>query len=88
MPAVPFHASYNQHHRGGDGVGGPVDPGQWRYPSGAMVAPPPPYVEHQKAVTIRNDVNLKKESLRLEADEEDPGKFLVSFTFDATVAGR
>ncbi|KAH7553588.1 hypothetical protein JRO89_XS12G0030600 [Xanthoceras sorbifolium] len=52
-----------------------------------MVAPPAPYVEHQKAVTIRNDVNLKKESLRLEADEENPGSFLVSFTFDATVAG-
>lgn len=47
-----------------------------------------PYIEHQKAVTIRNDVNLKKETLKLEADEENPGKFLVSFTFDATVAGR
>ncbi|THF93928.1 hypothetical protein TEA_017618 [Camellia sinensis var. sinensis] len=42
---------------------------------------------HQKAVTIRNDVNLKKETLRIEPDEENPGKFLVAFTFDATVAG-
>ena len=49
---------------------------------------PTPYVEHQKAVTIRNDVNLKKETLRIEPDEECPGRFLVSFTFDATVAGR
>lgn len=48
--------------------------------------PPTPYVDHQKAVTIRNDVNLKKETLKIEADEEHPGKFLVSFTFDATVA--
>ncbi|KAG6771896.1 hypothetical protein POTOM_023290 [Populus tomentosa] len=40
------------------------------------------------AVTIRNDVNLKKESLRIEPDEENPGSYLVSFTFDATVAGR
>ena len=47
-----------------------------------------PYIEHQKAVTIRNDVNLKKETLKLEADEENPGKFFVTFTFDATVAGR
>lgn len=54
----------------------------WRNPSG-----PSPAVEHQKAVTIRNDVNVKKESLRLEKDEDNPGKFLVSFTFDATVAG-
>ena len=40
------------------------------------------------AVTIRNDVNLKKESLRIEQDEENPGSYLVTFTFDATVAGR
>ncbi|KAI9154322.1 hypothetical protein LWI28_024423 [Acer negundo] len=81
MP-VPLPAPYDHHHRGGH-----VDPGQWRYPCGPMVSPPMPYVEHQKAVTIRNDVNLKKESLRLEADEENPGSLLVSFTFDATVAG-
>ncbi|KDP29107.1 hypothetical protein JCGZ_16496 [Jatropha curcas] len=81
MP-VPLPAPYDHHHR--------VDPALWvggRYPCGPMVAPPAPYVEHQKAVTIRNDVNLKKESLRLEPDEENPGKFLVAFTFDATVAG-
>ncbi|KAK9193006.1 hypothetical protein WN944_003702 [Citrus x changshan-huyou] len=82
MP-VPLPAPFDHHHRGGGGG----EPGQWRYPCGPMMAPPPPYVEHQKAVTIRNDVNLKKESLRLEADEENPGKLLVSFTFDATVAG-
>lgn len=39
------------------------------------------------AVTIRNDVNLKKESLRIEPDEENPGSYLVTFTFDASVAG-
>ncbi|GJN30922.1 hypothetical protein PR202_gb19268 [Eleusine coracana subsp. coracana] len=59
-----------------------------RYPSyGPHLPMPTPYVEHQKAVTIRNDVNLKKETLRVEPDEECPGRFLVSFTFDATVAG-
>ena len=47
-----------------------------------------PYVEHQKAMTIRNDVNLKKESFRVEADVDNPGKALVCFTFDATVDGR
>ncbi|CAM8952437.1 unnamed protein product [Rhodiola kirilowii] len=57
--------------------------GGGRYP----LPPTPPYVEHQKAVTIRNDVNLKKETLRIEADEDSTGKFLVCFTFDATVAG-
>lgn len=53
-----------------------------------MMPQPAPYVEHQMAVTIRNDVNLKKESLRLEPDEENPGSYLVTFTFDATIAGR
>ncbi|KAJ9184280.1 hypothetical protein P3X46_004023 [Hevea brasiliensis] len=75
---VPLPTLYDHHHRG--------DPAHWvggRYPCGPMV----PYVEHQKAVTIRNDVNLRKESLRLEPDGENPGRFLVAFTFDATVAG-
>jgi len=58
-----------------------------RYPYGEM-ASPVQYVEHQEAVTIRNDINLKKETLRLEPDEQNPGKFLLSFTFDASVPGR
>ncbi|XP_074379258.1 putative E3 ubiquitin-protein ligase LOG2 [Apium graveolens] len=77
-PVMP--APYDHHHvdpNHGNWVGGP-------YPCGPTVAP---YVEHQKAFTIRNDVNLKKESLRVVPDEENPGSFLVTFTFDATVAG-
>jgi E3 ubiquitin-protein ligase MGRN1 len=61
-----------------------MDPMWGRYPA----PPPAPYVEHQKAVTIKNDVNIKKETLRIEPDEENPGQFLVTFTFDATVSGR
>ncbi|KAK7245139.1 hypothetical protein RIF29_39974 [Crotalaria pallida] len=57
------------------------------YPCGPVMAPPAPYVEHQRAVTIRNDVNIKKETLRIEPDEENEGRFLVCFTFDATVSG-
>ncbi|KAL2533657.1 putative E3 ubiquitin ligase [Abeliophyllum distichum] len=59
-----------------------------RFPSELTMQPPQPYVEQQKAITIRNDVNLKKETLRIERDEANPGKFLVAFTFDALVAGR
>ncbi|KAM7277726.1 hypothetical protein ACFE04_004860 [Oxalis oulophora] len=44
-------------------------------------------IEHQKAVTIRNDVNLKKETLRIEIDEDNPGNFVVAFTFDADAPG-
>lgn len=87
-PPPPMPAPYDHHHQ--NGGPGPHQPPNWaggRYSCG----PPPqpaPYVEHQKAVTIRNDVNLKKETLRVEPDELNPGKFLVAFTFDATVAGR
>ncbi|XP_004304422.1 PREDICTED: probable E3 ubiquitin-protein ligase LOG2 [Fragaria vesca subsp. vesca] len=85
-PAAPLPAPYDHHHR----VPHPqMDPnwGGGRYRCGPVMQVPTPYVEHQKAVTIRNDVNLKKESLRVEPDEENPGWFLLSFTFDATVAG-
>ncbi|CAN1805450.1 Probable E3 ubiquitin-protein ligase LOG2 [Linum perenne] len=87
MP-IPLPAPYDHHHHRGGGGGS--DHAHWvggRYPCGPVVQPPTPYVEHQKAVTIRNDVNLKKETLKLEADVENPGMSLVSFTFDATVAG-
>jgi E3 ubiquitin-protein ligase MGRN1 len=35
--------------------------------------------------TIRNDLNLYKPSLRVHPDPSDPGRYYVSFTFDATV---
>ena len=89
-PSAPLPAPYDHHHR----VAHPqMDPGHgnWvggRYPCGPVSPPATHRLEHQKAVTIRNDVNLKKETLRIEPDEDNPGRFLVAFTFDATVAGR
>ncbi|PRQ33620.1 putative aminoacyltransferase, E1 ubiquitin-activating enzyme [Rosa chinensis] len=86
-PPPPIPGAY---HRGGAFMG-PPPPGNWvpgQYPYGA---PPPlpgaPFVEHQKTVTIKNDVNIKKDSLRVEPDEENPGKFVVAFTFDAAAPG-
>lgn len=78
-PHIPLHAPFDHHHRGAHAA---------PYPCGPVQVQATPFVEHQKAVTIRNDVNLKKETLRVEPDEEIPGKYLVAFTFDATVAGR
>lgn len=91
-PPVPLPGPYDRHHYRGIEVPN-VDPAHanWiigRHPCGPAPPPLAPYVEHQKAVTIRNDLNLKKETLRMERDEENPGQFLVAFTFDATVAGR
>lgn len=86
MP-VPLPAPFDHHHHQTGAAPHPDNGGG----GAARHASGPPqhkaFVEHQKAVTIRNDVNLKKESLRIEPDEQNPGKFLVAFTFDATVAG-
>ncbi|KAK1429384.1 hypothetical protein QVD17_11593 [Tagetes erecta] len=85
LPAVPLQPPHDHHHHHRM----PMEAGRWvggRYPCAPVMHLPAPYVDHQKAVTIRNDVNIKKETLKIEADEASPGKFLVSFIFDATVA--
>ncbi|KAL3623330.1 putative E3 ubiquitin-protein ligase log2 [Castilleja foliolosa] len=88
MPAS-HPAPYDHHHHPATAAHANWVNGRYPYgPPMVQPQPPPPYVEHQKAVTIRNDVNLKKETLRIEPDEGNPGKYLVTFTFDATVAGR
>ena len=51
------------------------------------VLPLPHFVESPKANTIINDVNVRKDTLRLEKDHENPGFYLVSFSFDATTDG-
>ncbi|XP_074585308.1 putative E3 ubiquitin-protein ligase LUL2 [Curcuma longa] len=91
---VPLPAPFDHHHRGVAGPHGEHPPhhlgwvGGGRYPAPCGPPPlPPPYVEHQKAVTIRNDVNINKETLKVEPDEQNPDCFLVAFSFDATVAG-
>lgn len=48
---------------------------------------PPPYVDHQNAKKVRNDVNVHKDTLRLEVDEQHPDHHLVSFVFDAMFDG-
>ncbi|KAL5565657.1 hypothetical protein UlMin_028821 [Ulmus minor] len=86
-PPPPVQTPYGHHYRGGGAYPGPAHP-NWaspHYHCGPAI--PASFVEHQKAVTIRNDVNVKKETLRVEPDEENPGKFLVAFTFDATAPG-
>ncbi|KAM1745803.1 hypothetical protein ACFX11_012500 [Malus domestica] len=53
----------------------------------AVRPPPPPYVEHQNAKKVKNDVNVRKDTLRLEIDELNPDQHLVSFVFDAMYDG-
>lgn len=53
----------------------------------APANPPPPYVDHQTAKKVKNDVNVHKDTLRLELDEHNPDQHLVSFVFDALYDG-
>ncbi|PIA24992.1 hypothetical protein AQUCO_13500010v1 [Aquilegia coerulea] len=48
---------------------------------------PPPYVDHQKAKKIRNDVNVHKDTIKIEVDEDNPECYLVSLTLDALIDG-
>ncbi|GAV66390.1 zf-C3HC4_3 domain-containing protein [Cephalotus follicularis] len=86
-PTLPHHYPYPGFYPPPPAPPVPDPYGYHQVPGGGLYGPVNHPVEHQKAVTIRNDVNLKKETLRVEPDEENPGKFLVSFTFDATAPG-
>ncbi|KAJ6844546.1 putative E3 ubiquitin-protein ligase LUL4 [Iris pallida] len=57
------------------------------HPSAGDDQDSPPEVEHQKARRIRNVVNVHRDSVRVEPDEQSAGHSLVSFTFDAVVDG-
>uniref|UniRef100_A0A7N0VA13 RING-type E3 ubiquitin transferase n=1 Tax=Kalanchoe fedtschenkoi TaxID=63787 RepID=A0A7N0VA13_KALFE len=46
-------------------------------------APPPKFVEHQNAKKVKNYVNVRKDSVKVKGDEQNPDHFLVSFEFDA-----
>nr|WBO26474.1 RING3 type E3 ubiquitin ligase [Aquilaria sinensis] len=76
-----FHYHYNPYHAnqnsGWPGIRGPVGP----------PPQPPPYVDHQNAKKVRNDVNVHKHTLKLEVDEHNPEHQLVSFVFDALFDG-
>lgn len=49
---------------------------------------PAPYVDHQSAKKIKNDVNVHKDTIKLQLDDLNPDCHLVTFTFDALVDGR
>ncbi|KAK4425728.1 putative E3 ubiquitin-protein ligase LUL4 [Sesamum alatum] len=47
----------------------------------------PPCGEQKQAKVVNSDVNVHKDSLRLEIDEMNPDHYLVSFVFDALLDG-
>ncbi|XP_057546609.1 probable E3 ubiquitin-protein ligase LUL3 [Amaranthus tricolor] len=60
---------------------------QIRFPAPQQSLLPPPYVEHQSAKVVKNDVNVHKDTIKLVVDEDYPDHFLVSFVFDAHYDG-
>ncbi|KAJ0243840.1 E3 ubiquitin-protein ligase LUL3 [Hirschfeldia incana] len=85
QPPPPYFSS-GYHHNGWNTMMRPVLYG----PSAVVVdqqQPPQPFVEHQSAKKVRNDVNVHKDTVRLEADDLNPGYHLVSFLFDAVFDG-
>lgn len=64
---------------------------QQQQPPQPHYPPPPPRAvptqEYQQTATIRNQVNLKKHTLRLEATA-DPQVLAITFTFDASASCR
>ncbi|KAI3835132.1 hypothetical protein MKX03_019758 [Papaver bracteatum] len=47
-----------------------------------------PLVPFQEAKKVRNDVNVHKDTIKIQIDDHNPDYHLVSFTFDALVDGR
>ncbi|CAN1129475.1 Probable E3 ubiquitin-protein ligase LUL4 [Linum perenne] len=103
-PQPPIHSYYNSHpcaysnqmagrfnyqpYYYGNSSGGWPPPPHGVRPSVGPSHQPVPYVEHQNAKKVRNEVNVHKDTLRLELDESNPDHHLLSFVFDALVDGR
>lgn len=70
----------------------PTYPPHPNYPSYNAQPPQPPYhvppaqpAQTQKASTIRNNVNLKKKTLEVHEDPDEPNRLTLSFSFDAAL---
>ncbi|KAL9688781.1 hypothetical protein QQ045_033205 [Rhodiola kirilowii] len=64
--------------------------GAYRPPHGVVMqqaVPLPKFAEQQSAKKVKNYVNVRKDSVKIEADERNPDHFLVSFKFDAELDG-
>ena len=73
-PSPQGQASSGQRHRQSHSSG----------PRQQTSRPAPPTQELTQTATIRNAVNLKKQTLKVKQMENDANKLLISFTFDAS----
>lgn len=61
-------------------------PGHPPPPPSSLQQPPPQFVESQNAKTVKNEVNIHKDTIRFIFDEKND-HHLLSFTFDASADG-
>jgi hypothetical protein len=77
----------------------PVHPyGSWMYPTNPQMQPQyypypqqeqhrPILTDSQSTVTIKNEVNVNRSTLKFISDPDSPGKYLINFSFDSTTNG-
>ncbi|KAL5701721.1 RING-type E3 ubiquitin transferase [Ranunculus cassubicifolius] len=85
-PMMNLRSNYPPGYYGNQNNGWPG----MRMPPPPQVRPPfmaAPYVDHQEAKKIRNDVNVHKDTIKIEVDVENPDCFLISMTLDALIDG-
>ncbi|XP_043724412.1 probable E3 ubiquitin-protein ligase LUL3 isoform X2 [Telopea speciosissima] len=88
VPSPPSYSSNNQYTGGYNDYPSYYanhvdDSTAMRTPSQSL----PPSVDRQGAKKVKNDINVRKDTIKLEVDEMNPDCHLVSFTVDAMVDG-
>ncbi|XP_042514105.1 probable E3 ubiquitin-protein ligase LUL4 [Macadamia integrifolia] len=88
-PSPPSRSPYYQSAGGynDSGYANHVDDSTTVRTSSQPSQTPHPSVGHLNAKKVKNDINVRKDTIKLEVDEMDPDCHLVSFTFDAMVDG-
>ncbi|KAF6001360.1 hypothetical protein CCYA_CCYA16G4237 [Cyanidiococcus yangmingshanensis] len=75
-------SSWPSNNDSGAGIGSSVS---WLQGGSGRAAQPVPTMVH--AYTIRNELNVRKKSVRLIRDPDNPQQFLLEFVFDSTCSG-
>ncbi|KAG9132125.1 hypothetical protein Leryth_026466, partial [Lithospermum erythrorhizon] len=92
-PPIQYHTHYNACNYTNPFVGRPYyAPLYTCHPNASFilqprVMPTPPPTHHQQPKKINTNVNVHKDSIFMELDENNPNQHLVSFVFDALVDG-
>jgi E3 ubiquitin-protein ligase MGRN1 len=85
VDGLPLTGTVSWQRPGGDVNQGSSSGLRWLQGGAERSTQPVPTMVH--AYTIKNDLNVRKKSVRLVRDPENPQQFLLEFVFDATCSG-